>query len=53
MRMLNWMSRHTRQDRMKNDCIRERVEVTPIIEKMTETRIRWFEHMSITPMDPQ
>jgi len=43
MSMLRWMSgkSKTRHDRVKNDNIRERVGVTPIMEKMVETRLRW------------
>ena len=33
MRMLYWMSEHTRQDSSKNDCIKEKVGVA-LIEKM-------------------
>ena len=37
MRMLHWMSGHTRQDKIRNECIREKVRVTPILEKMVES----------------
>ena len=32
----------TRRDRIRNDNIRERVAVAPIVGKMVETRLRWF-----------
>jgi hypothetical protein len=35
----------TRQDRIRNDNIRESIGVTPIVEKMVETRLRWFRHV--------
>jgi hypothetical protein len=31
-----------RSDRIRNDNIRERVGVAPIVEKIVETRLRWF-----------
>lgn len=34
MRMLYWMNGHTRQDRIRNECIREKVGLTLIIEKI-------------------
>ena len=36
MRMLRWMNGKTRQDRIRNDTIRERVRVAPIVEKLVE-----------------
>jgi len=42
MRMLRWMCGMTRRDRIRNDNIRERVAVAPIVGKMVETRLRWF-----------
>ena len=33
MRMLRWMSGHTRQDRIRNKFIREKVRVVPVVEK--------------------
>jgi hypothetical protein len=35
----------TRQDRIRNDNIRESIGITPIVEKMVETRLRWFRHV--------
>ena len=40
MRMLHWMSGHTRQYRIRNKCIREKVGVNPIEEKMVESYLR-------------
>ena len=36
------MIRHTRHDRIRNECIKERVRVTPIVEKKVESHLRWF-----------
>ena len=40
MKMLRWMSGHTRLDKIRNEDIRERVGVAPIVEKMVESRLR-------------
>ena len=45
MRILCWTSGHIRLDRIRNECIREKVGVAPIVETMVEFRIRWFGHM--------
>jgi hypothetical protein len=42
------MSGKTRQDRIRNDNIRERVGVAPIVE-MVENRLRWFGHVERRP----
>lgn len=34
-KMVGWMSGHTRQDRTCNECIREKVRVAPIMEKIS------------------
>ena len=39
MRMLRWMCGKTRQDKIRNEAIRERVGVAPIVEKMVEKEI--------------
>ncbi|RLN42202.1 hypothetical protein C2845_PM01G44640 [Panicum miliaceum] len=45
MRMLRWFCGHTRRDRVQNEVIRDRVEVAPILEKLTQHRLRWFGHV--------
>jgi len=51
MRMLRWMSGETRRDRIRNDTIRERVGVAPIVEKSVENRLRWYGHVERRPVD--
>ena len=40
MSMLHWISGHTKQDRIRNKCIREKAGVKPIEEKMVESYLR-------------
>ncbi|KAJ7957392.1 Retrovirus-related Pol polyprotein LINE-1 [Quillaja saponaria] len=51
MRMLRWMTEHTRNDIIRNEKIRKKVEVAPIEEKMKENRLRWFGHIQCRPID--
>jgi hypothetical protein len=41
----------TRWDMIRIDNTRERVGVSPIVKKMVETGLRWFEHVERRPMD--
>ena len=45
MRMLRWICGHTRMDRVRNDNIRDRLEIAPIKEKLVQHRLRWFGHV--------
>lgn len=41
----------TKQDRIRNNNIRRRIGIAPIIEPMMETRLRWFEHVERRPVN--
>ena len=43
--MLRWFVGHTRGDKVRNEDIRDRVEVAPIEEKLIQHRLRWFGHV--------
>ena len=49
IRMLRWIYGHTRMDRVRNDDIRDRLEVAPIEEKFVQHRLRWFDHVQRRP----
>ncbi|XP_070025286.1 uncharacterized protein [Nicotiana sylvestris] len=51
MRMLRWICRHTRMDKIRNDDILEKVHVAPTNDKMQETRLRWFGHVQRKSLD--
>jgi hypothetical protein len=51
MRMLRWICGNTRRDRVQNDDIRERLEVTPVEEKLVQHRLRWFGHIQRRPVE--
>lgn len=40
MRILTWMCRHTRKDKIRNEVIQEKVGVASIADKMKEARLR-------------
>lgn len=57
MRMLHWINGHTRpEDRIGNECTREKVGAAPIIEKIVEAhRMCFGRHVwrrsTISPID--
>ena len=51
MRMLRWMSGHTRMDRIRNEVIRSKVGVAPIEDKVREGRLRWYGHVQRRPLE--
>ena len=51
IRMIRWMCGFTRLDRIRNVVIRSLARVTPIEEKLRETRLRWFGHVKRRSMD--
>ena len=42
MCMLRWMCGNTRKDKVRNEDIRTKIDVTSIKEKMRENCLRWF-----------
>ena len=42
MMMLRGMTRHTKQDKVRNEYIREKVSIAHIVEKIVESCLRWF-----------
>ena len=51
MRMLRWICGHTRMDRVRNDDIRDRLEVAQIEEKLVQHRLMWFGHVQMRPYE--
>jgi hypothetical protein len=49
IRMLRWICGHTRKDRIRNDDIRDKLEVAPIQEKLVQHHLRWFGHIQRRP----
>ena len=48
--MLRWMSGHTRLDIIRNKVIRSKVGVASIVDKLRESRLRWFGHIRRRPI---
>ncbi|VFQ69260.1 unnamed protein product [Cuscuta campestris] len=51
MKMLCWMSSHRRMDRITNEDMRDKVGEAHIVEKLVETRVRWFGHVERRPIE--
>jgi len=51
MRMIRWMCRHTRLDKIGNEVIKGKREVASIEDKMREARLRWCGHIRRRSMD--
>ncbi|XP_059047430.1 uncharacterized protein LOC131842881 [Achroia grisella] len=51
MRMLRWAGGITMVDHIKNIHVRGRFKVTPIQEKILESRLRWYGHVMRRPSD--
>jgi hypothetical protein len=51
MRMLQSICGHTRRDQVRNDDMRERLEVAPVEEKLVQHRLRWFGHIQRKPVE--
>ncbi|VDO18746.1 unnamed protein product [Heligmosomoides polygyrus] len=41
-KMLRWTAGVTRLDRVRNDAMRQRLNVAPIAEKLREASLRWY-----------
>ena len=50
MRMIRWICGHTRLDKI-NEVIRSKIGVANIEDKIRETRLQWFGHISQRSMD--
>lgn len=51
MRMLRWISSHTRKDKILNERINENIKAMSIMEKLTTYWLRWYEHVHRRPME--
>jgi len=51
IRMLSWMSAKIRQDKIRNDTIRERVRAPSIVKKLVENKLKRFVHLERKPVD--
>ena len=45
MKMLRMMCGVTRRDRLKNEYVRASVNVDSIVDKLAQSRLRWFGHL--------
>lgn len=44
MRILRWMSRVTKEDKIRNQYIRNSIEVASMVEKIRKNKLRWLGH---------
>lgn len=51
IRMLRWINGNKRKNRIRNEGIHLKIEVTPIDEKMRKSRLRWFVHVQRRPIN--
>ena len=52
-RMLSWINGNKRENRIRNEGIHLKIEMTPIDEQMRKCPLRWFGHVqrkAITPL---
>lgn len=45
------MSGHTKEDRVRNKCIKEKVEIASFVEKIVKSRLGWFGQMWRRPIE--
>ena len=46
MRMLRWMCRFTKKDKIRKEHVRGSVKVAPVTKKITEKRLKWYRHVT-------
>ena len=51
MRMLRWMCDHTRKDKIRNEVIRNKIEVVLIEKNMRKIKLRQFGYVRRKPID--
>jgi hypothetical protein len=51
MRCLRKAAGVTRRDRIRNDVIRERLGIEPILKYIHKQQIKWFAHLERMPCD--
>jgi hypothetical protein len=51
MRCLRKAAKMTRRDRIRNDVIRERLRIEPILRYIQKQQIKWFAHLERMPCD--
>ncbi|XP_061718269.1 uncharacterized protein LOC133525874 [Cydia pomonella] len=51
MKMLRWMCGVTRLDRIRNEHIRGSLGIRDVADKLQESRLRWYGHISRRPVD--